>query len=59
LPTNGSAPASEHRLAQDNIRQRLASLHDLSDPLKVSAENGRYRVTLTIPYDHEDTDSRR
>ncbi len=59
LPANGSAPASGHRLAQDNIRQRLASLHDLSDPLKVSAEHGRYRVTLTIPYDHEDTDSRR
>ncbi|OGT75996.1 MAG: hypothetical protein A3I78_06890 [Gammaproteobacteria bacterium RIFCSPLOWO2_02_FULL_56_15] len=56
LHETGSRPAPGNQLAQDNIRQRLASLHDLTNPLKVSIHDSKYRVTLNIPYSHENTD---
>jgi two-component system sensor histidine kinase AlgZ len=45
-----------NHLAQDNIRQRLAAVFDLTNPLQVTRENGLYRVTLIIPYPDENTD---
>jgi len=45
-----------HRLAQENIRQRLHALYDRPDLLLVRTGNGEYRVTITLPLSHENTD---
>jgi two-component system sensor histidine kinase AlgZ len=45
-----------HHLAQENIRQRLHALHDQQDLLRVELDSGEYRVILTLPLSHEDTD---
>jgi two-component system sensor histidine kinase AlgZ len=47
-----------NRLAQENVRQRLAAVYGTAAGLQVEAGTDRYRVTLIIPYrtGHNDED---
>jgi len=44
----GSGPPG-HGLAQDNVRQRLALLHDVEGRFQSALVNGVYQVRLEIP----------
>ena len=39
-----------HRMAQDNVRQRLAFAHGELGVLETSEADGQYRVVLRIPW---------
>lgn len=45
-----------NRLAQENVRQRLAAIYGVAAALRVEENAERYRVTLTIPYRKDDED---
>lgn len=45
----GAGHVGGHRMALDNIRQRLALHYDLEASLDCRAEGGRYRVTIRLP----------
>ena len=57
-PVIDSGDDSHHgnQLAQDNIRQRLAAFFSDKASLSVTAEAGKYAVTLTLPGENENTD---
>lgn len=48
-PTPEVRPESGHRIALDNVRQRLDHLYDGRAKLEVDQEPGYYRVTLRVP----------
>ena len=49
LAAGGSTHAAGNRLAQDNVRQRLQAHFGDAGRLDISAGDGEYRVTLTLP----------
>ncbi|BBE52083.1 Sensor histidine kinase YpdA [Ferriphaselus amnicola] len=42
-----------HRLALNNIRERLALLYDLEAHYQVQADHAEYRVRITLPYQED------
>jgi len=57
MPNNLKQATHEgHHLAQENIRQRLHTLYQRTDLLQIDKGGGEYRVTITLPLFHEDTD---
>jgi two-component system sensor histidine kinase AlgZ len=53
-PHPGTTGSSGHRLALDNIRERLALLYDLEANYQVYAGQHEYRVRITLPYQREE-----
>jgi two-component system sensor histidine kinase AlgZ len=49
LAAGGSTHAAGNRVAQDNVRQRLAAHFGDAGRLDISAGDGEYRVTVTLP----------
>jgi len=47
-----------NRLAQDNVAQRLTAFFGQPGLLSAERENSRYHVTVTIPFNDENTDRR-
>ncbi|MFQ5660993.1 MAG: sensor histidine kinase [Gammaproteobacteria bacterium] len=47
-----------NRLAQENIGRRLSALYRQTGLLKITTDERNYRVTITIPLNHENTDRR-
>ena len=43
-----------NRLAQENVRQRLDAHFGARGGLEISVEDGKYRVTVTVPIEFED-----
>jgi len=55
-PEPGARGNAGHRLAQDNVAQRLAAFFGRDGLLSIMEVPGEYRITLTIPAAHEDSD---
>ena len=49
----GDDPQPGQRIAQDNIRQRLALAYPMASPLEIVETADRYQVTFTIPLTEE------
>ena len=54
----GRAGHRGNRLAQENVAQRLTAFFEKPGLLTAGRQGDRYHVIVTIPYDHEDPDSR-
>ncbi|MGQ0656483.1 MAG: sensor histidine kinase [Chromatiales bacterium] len=57
----GEARHEGNRMAQENVRERLAACFANAASLVVATESGHYRVTVSLPHrpwDDEDTDRR-
>jgi two-component system sensor histidine kinase AlgZ len=48
-------PSQGHRIAQDNVRQRLAFAYNGDARMEVQDDNGDYRVTVRIPLARSET----
>jgi sensor histidine kinase YesM len=53
------APAGGNRIAIQNIHDRLAGYFGVRGRLDTSDADQRYRVTLTLPYEHVESPDRR
>ncbi|MEX2524039.1 MAG: histidine kinase [Gammaproteobacteria bacterium] len=53
--TADSGEQAGNRIAQENIRERLAAFFQTADPLRISRDDNHYSVTVTIPRKNEDT----
>lgn len=54
-PDTGAGNQRGNRLAQDNVRERLTTLYNQSDLLRVTLEDNHYLAVIRIPFPYEDT----
>ena len=57
IPESNKTGQSGNRLAQDNVRERLATLYNKPDLLRVTLDNHHYLAVIRIPFPYENTDS--
>ena len=54
VPTNAARPRG-HRMAQDNVRQRLAHAHGDAAELVTEERTGHYRARLRVPFAEDES----
>ena len=55
VPDTGGSRQSGNRLAQDNVRERLTTLYNQSDLLRVTLDQNHYLAVIRIPFPYEDS----